>query len=280
MRLSGKMAVVTGGSRGIGRAIALAFAREGADLVIGSLDDAYLSQVIDEVRSHGRRALGLPIDVGKVEDCVRLIDQAVGFLGRIDILVNNAGGGGYAGPLHTLPHHAWDHASAINLRAPAICATEAIPHMLRQGGGAILNITSTRGLSGRRNYSPYSSTKAALNQLTRCMALDYAEQNIRVNAIAPGAIATERSLEVLALLEDHEALEHRLAEAGPTERARLIRLRDNPQARREQIMGRAPMGRPGTPEEIAAAALFLVSDEASYITGHILAVDGGRAAGG
>lgn len=278
-RLAGKCALITGGSQGIGRAIALAFAAAGASVVIGSLDDQHLRVTEAELLATGRKAAAFPADVGRLEDCRRLVQEAQLFLSRVDILVNNAGGGGFVGPLHELPPEAWDVAAAINLRAPAVLSALVIPGMLERKSGVILSIASTRGLSGRRNYSPYCSTKAALIQLTRCMALDYADQGIRVNCIAPGAITTERGQRIQSALSDPAARERFLASATDRERARLARLLESPEEQSEMLHGRAPMKRRGLPEEIAATALFLCSDEASYTTGQVLAVDGGRTAG-
>jgi len=278
-RLAGRRALVVGGSRGIGRAIALRFAAEGADVAVAALDDAYLERAEAAIRATGRRGLGIPGDVARLDDCVRIVDRAMAFLGGLDILVNNVGVATASGPLHTIAPEAWDQAFALNVRAAAVCSARAIPTMLAQGKGAILHTTSTRGLTGRRNYSPYATTKAALNQLTRCMALDYADQGIRVNAIAPGAIAVESYAEVLHALDDPAYAERFLVTAGPEERAWYEELRRDPVTRRDLAVGNAPMGRRGTPDEVAAAAAFLVSDEASYITGHILVVDGGRTAG-
>lgn len=252
MRMEGKRALVVGASLGIGRAVALRFAAEGADVVVGALDDAALPAVVAEGRRSGRRFAGVAVDVSDVDQCRRLVEESLAFLGEIDVLVNNVGGGGAQGPLHEIALSAWDTAFALNLRAPIVCSSLVLPGMIARRHGVVLHTTSTRGLSGRRHYSPYATTKAALNQLTRCMAMDYAEYGIRVNAVAPGAIAS-----------------------GPAH----ARLDADAAALRALRYDKAPMGRRGLPDEIAAAALFLASDEAAYVTGHILVVDGGRTAG-
>ncbi|MCL6596266.1 MAG: SDR family oxidoreductase [Firmicutes bacterium] len=279
MRLGGKTALVVGGSRGIGRAIAVAFAREGADVALVGLPDAHLGSAAAEVAALGRRGLGIAADVTRTEECRRVVAEAHAFLGRFDVLVNNVGGAGYEGPLHEIPIEAWDHAYALNLRAAVLVSSLVLPSMLATGRGVILFTTSTRGLAGRRHYSPYATTKAALHQLTRCMALDYADHGIRVNAVAPGAIAVERHAELLRAAEDPAGASEFLASATPEERRLVERLRDDADARRRLRQGDAPMGRRGLPEEVAAAAVFLASDEASYVTGHTLVVDGGRTAG-
>jgi NAD(P)-dependent dehydrogenase (short-subunit alcohol dehydrogenase family) len=279
MRLRGKKALVVGGSRGIGRAIALAFAREGADVALVGLPDSHLEPAAAEVAAAGRRALGIAADVTREEDCRRLVAEAGAFLGGFDVLVNNVGGAGYEGPLHEIPIEAWDRAYALNLRAAVLVSSLVLPSMLAVGRGVILFTTSTRGLTGRRHYSPYATTKAALHQLTRCMALDYAGDGIRVNAVAPGAIAVERHADLLAAAEDPTRARAFLASASPEERRLVQRLRSDAEARRRLRQGEAPMGRRGLPEEVAAAAVFLASDEASYVTGHTLVVDGGRTAG-
>ncbi len=279
MRLAGKKALVVGASEGIGRATALRFVGEGADVVIAGLADGTVPATVRELKASGRQAAGVEADVSRLDDCRRVVDEAMAFLGRVDILVNNVGGGGYIGPLHEVPVEAWDYAYHVNLRPAVVASAMVIPGMLERRSGAIVHTTSTRGLSGRRHYSPYATMKAALNQLTRCMAMDYAEHGIRVNAVAPGAIALERSRRVLEALAHPAAREAFLASAGERERRSLERLEQHPEARRDLERGRAPMPRRGVPDEVAAAILFLVSDEASYVTGHVLAVDGGRSAG-
>lgn len=277
MRMEGKKALVVGASQGIGRAVALRFAAEGADVVIGALDDAALPAVVAEGRQGGRRFSGVAVDVSDIDQCRRLVEEALAFLGEVDVLVNNVGGGGAKGPLHEIPLSAWDTAIALNLRAPIVCSSLVLPGMLARRRGTILHTTSTRGLSGRRHYSPYSTTKAALNQLTRCMAMDYAPYGIRVNAIAPGAIASGRSHALSAAI----APDLPPGGASPTsaDRLRADALREDSALVRALRHDQAPMGRRGLPEEIAAAAVFLASDESSYVTGHILVVDGGRTAG-
>lgn len=275
MKLAGKTALVVGASEGIGRAVALRLAREGADVVIAGLPDGLVPATVKDLEASGARAAGIEADVSELDGCRRVVEEASSFLGAVDILVNNVGGAAVSGPFHEVPVEAWERAYNVNLRPAIVCSAAVLPGMIERGNGAIVHTTSTRGLSGRHYYSPYSTMKAALNQLTRCMAMDYADAGIRVNAVAPGAIAVESSTRVLQMIDDPGAR----AAASDRERRLISRLEDNPELRRDLEVGRAPMGRRGLPDEVAAAVLFLVSDEASYVTGHIMVVDGGRSAG-
>jgi NAD(P)-dependent dehydrogenase (short-subunit alcohol dehydrogenase family) len=247
--LRDRVAIVTGASQGIGRAIALALARVGADLVVCSRRPAALKPVADEVRALGRRALAVECDVadaGQVDDVVR---QATGTFGRIDLLVNNAG---YRirSPLEALPRREWDAMIGTNLTGVFLFCQAAGRVMIRQKSGTIVNVTSVAGRTGTRGMAAYAAAKAGVTVLTQSLGAEWAKHGIRVNAVAPGPVETEGVLEVWKT---------------PAMIA---------QAARE-----VPLGRLGRPEEIARAVVFVASDEASFMTGETLYVSGGPRVG-
>ncbi|MGF1495448.1 MAG: glucose 1-dehydrogenase [Elainellaceae cyanobacterium] len=252
--LAGKNVLVTGASTGIGRAIAVRFAEEGANVVINyykSEDEAEETQAqsIDEACGQalqcGVQAIVVQADVSQEDDVQRLFSTAIEKLGSVDILVNNAGIQSQA-PSHQLSAEKFDRMVAINLRGAFLCAQRAIKHFLDRGyKGTILNTSSVHEIIPRPNYVGYAVSKGGMRNLTRTLALEYAHQGIRVNAIAPGATDTP----INPWAED------------PKKRA--------------NVESHIPMGRIGAPEEMAAAAVFMASDEASYITGQTLFIDGG-----
>lgn len=248
----GRVAVVTGGGTGIGAATAHLLARHGADIVIASRTADELERQAAAVRDKtGRRCLAVPTDV-KVEDqVVRLVQRTIDEFGKIDILVNNAGGT-RMGPLKGISTKAWDASFDLNVRSAYFCTREAGHHMIARRCGAIVNISSMAGLRGVKGGAHYSSSKAALQMFTTVTAAEWGRYGIRANCIAVGTIASERAVEAwkVAKLD---------MEAG---------------------MQNIPLGRVGTPDEIAKAVLFFASDAASYITGQTLAVDGGPNIGG
>jgi len=251
MRLTDKVAIVTGASAGIGQAIARAFAAEGAHLALAAVDrPEEMEADAAEFRRLGRRALVLTVDVSRVADIRRMVDATIAHFGRVDILVNNAGVRIYYG-YGDVPEEDYDRLMAVNLRAPFFTGQFVIPHMKKQGGGKIIHMASQLGLVGAAGSSAYCTAKGGLINLTHTMALELAPHNIHVNAIAPGPIATEFFLNRVA--KDPAALEAR--------------------------MRHLPSGRLGKPEEIAAAAVYLASDESSYCHGTVLVVDGGYIAG-
>lgn len=250
MRLAGRAVVLTGASTGIGRALALRFAREGARLVLGDVAELEGRALTRELREAGGTAEFLPTDVARREDNERLVHRCLELHGRIDVLVCNAG--------VTLPKQLPDSEDAeiqrvldVNLMGPLFAARSAIPAMLRQPrGGSILFTASKTGLVAQTDSPVYCASKGAVVMLARALALDYATRGIRVNALCPGIIDTP--------------MLRRFADAMP-----------DPAAAWEAYGAAQPMARLGTPEECADAALWLVSDEASFVTGVALPVDGG-----
>lgn len=249
--LKGRVALVTGSTTGIGRACAEIFADAGARVVINDEggDPEAGRGVAEAINQTGGEVTYLPADVRFVEQVQRLVEAAIDTYGRLDILMNNAVMGRNAAVAATAEPD-WDDVFNSSIKAAYAACKAAIPQMQAQGGGAILNTSSVHGLLGGRDSAAYDAAKAALINLTRQMAVDYGPDNIRVNALCPGRILTEKKHVFLA---------------------------ENPaEVRRQRAV--YPLGRPGTLEEIAQAALFLVSDAASFITGHALVVDGGLTA--
>jgi NAD(P)-dependent dehydrogenase (short-subunit alcohol dehydrogenase family) len=247
--LEGRAGIITGASRGIGAATARAFVAAGVAVALAARDGAALAALAEELSSDGGRAIAVPTDVADRASVERLVDQTVDAFGRVDLAFNNAAGGGQAPtPLAELPVDAYDSAVAITLRGVFLSMKYEIPPMLERGGGAIVNMSSTAGLEGVGGLAGYVSSKHGVIGLTKVAALDYAERGVRVNALAPGPILTDR-----------------LAEAG-----------EEMQKRAGMAM---PMRRIGQVQEIAAAVVWLCSDQASYITGVTLPIDGGKLAG-
>lgn len=247
--LEGRAGIITGASRGIGAATARAFVAAGVAVALAARDGAALAALAEELSSDGGRAIAVPTDVADRASVERLVDQTVDAFGRLDLAFNNAAGGGQAPtPLAELPVDAYDSAVAISLRGVFLSMKYEIPPMLETGGGAIVNMSSTAGLEGVGGLAGYVSSKHGVIGLTKVAALDYAERGVRVNALAPGPILTNR-----------------LAEAG-----------EEMQKRAGMAM---PMRRIGQVQEIAAAVVWLCSDQASYITGVTLPIDGGKLAG-
>lgn len=243
MRLRNRVAVVTGSGRGIGRAIAHAFAREGASVLLNAAHSvAEVRAATLAITANGGKALAVQADVGRPSEARGLIARAVEAFGRVDILVNNAGIVHRAG-LWEIDEAAWERMMAVHLTGPFFASQAAGEAMVRQGGGVIINIASMRGIDPGTGPLHYNVSKAALLMLTKCLARDLAP-HVRVNAIAPGYTDTAFHAE------------------------RTI-------AEREQITARIPLHRFGQPEDVARAAVFLASDDAAYITGHTLVLSGG-----
>jgi NAD(P)-dependent dehydrogenase (short-subunit alcohol dehydrogenase family) len=245
MTMNGKVALVTGASRGIGAAVARAYAGAGASVVLAARDTEALERVAHDIGN----ALVVPTDVTDEGSIVNLVERTLQTFGRLDVACNNAAHGDHMPTLLAdLPVERFDAALAVNLRGVFLGLKHEIPAMLQTGGGAIVNMSSTAGHHGVSGLADYVATKWGLEGLTRAAALDYAAQGIRVNAIAPGPILTEG-----------------LAQVGP--------------AAQEMAAKAMPMQRIGQPEEVAAAALWLSSDESAFVTGTTVIIDGGELAG-
>jgi NAD(P)-dependent dehydrogenase (short-subunit alcohol dehydrogenase family) len=247
-RLQNKSAVITGGANGIGRATAELFAREGARIVVTDVDAEGLGRLCEELKAKGSTVASVVGDVSRAKDACAMIEAAVDRYGRLDILVANAG----VIPLRTIIEATpadWDEVMGVDGRGMFLTCKYAVEQMLKTGGGSIVCLSSISGIAGQKSQSTYGPAKFVATGLTKHLAIEWADRNIRVNAVAPGTIRTER---VQRLPE----------EPGGTEYI-------------EAIERMHPMGRLGEPHEVAQAILFLASDDASFITGAILAVDGG-----
>jgi NAD(P)-dependent dehydrogenase (short-subunit alcohol dehydrogenase family) len=247
--LAGKAALITGASRGIGAAAATAFAQAGAAVVLAARDERALDDLVRDIRTAGGRALAVPTDVTDASAVEALVRRTLETFGRLDAAFNNAGEGHAPTPLADLTVDDFDRAVRTALRGVFLSMKYEIAAMLASGGGAIVNMSSTAGLRGVRGIAGYSASKHGVIGLTQSAALDYAERNVRINTIAPGPIAT-----------------HRIAQL--------------PDAARDTIAAAVPMHRLGQPQEVAALAVWLCSDQASFMTGAVVPVDGGRLASG
>jgi 7-alpha-hydroxysteroid dehydrogenase len=242
--LTDKVAVVTGGGRGIGAGCALAFAEAGADVVIAARTKEQLEDVANQVADRGRRALGVPCDVSELANLDLIVDQAMSEFGRIDVVVNNAGGA-MPQPFLDTSEKALEGAFHFNVTTAFTLSKLSVPHMLAHDGGSIVNISSAMGRLTDRGYAAYGTAKGALSHMTRLMASDLAPR-IRVNGIAVGSVATS-ALEIVLTNDDL----------------------------RNEMVAKTPLRRLGETDDIAIAALYLASPASSFVTGKILEVDGG-----
>jgi NAD(P)-dependent dehydrogenase (short-subunit alcohol dehydrogenase family) len=248
-KLQGKRALVTGSGTGIGCGIAVEFARQGADVVLHyAHSDTGARAAVEEIRATGRRSEAFKADFDRVEEAVKLGDQAVGFLGGIDCLVNNSGIT-FNKPFGEVTPEQFDRLYHVNVRAAFFLTQRIARDMLAHGGGAVCNITSVHGVSGAPEHSVYAGTKGAIIAQTRALAVELAHQGVRVNAIAPGWVAVENHAKAIPGYSDEEA--------------------------RKSAAEKVPLGRYGTPSDIANLAVFLCSEESAFIIGQTIVSDGG-----
>ncbi|MDE2727395.1 MAG: SDR family oxidoreductase [Gemmatimonadota bacterium] len=248
MKLEGRVALITGGGTGIGAATARLFAEEGAAVCVTGRRKAPLDEVVSAIEATGGRALAVTGDVAITEDCQRMVDQTTATFGKIDVLVNNAG----TGPLmdaERTTDEIWDQIIGTNLSGAFRLIRTVLPGMVARKAGSIVNVSSILAQSGMKKSAAYGASKAGLDQLTRVLAVEFADRGIRVNAVAPGWVDTPMTESVQA----HAAMYERLKK-------------------------KHPMDRFGVPDEVAQAILFLASDQASFTTGSVLMVDGGWSA--
>jgi NAD(P)-dependent dehydrogenase (short-subunit alcohol dehydrogenase family) len=246
--LHGKTAIVTGGSKGIGKAIAQALAGAGASVALAARGQEDLERTVKEIEVVGGRAVSIPTDVTDPDQVQALVDGTVGEFGTVDILVNNAGAAPFLSTLDQIRLEGFDKYFRLNFNGAVYCTRAVAPVLLGKGDGCVLNISSVAGFIASPGLTYYASAKAALISFTRTVAQEWAAQRVRVNALAPGWIETEMNEPARQMLPEFN----------------------------RRVLESIPLGRWGTPEDVAGAALFLCSPAASFITGSVLVVDGGQ----
>jgi NAD(P)-dependent dehydrogenase (short-subunit alcohol dehydrogenase family) len=245
MRLKDKVAVVTGARRGIGRAIALEMAKEGAKVVVSDIELKECEAVCEEIRKLGSEAIAVKCDVTKKGEVDEMMEKAVHKFGRLDIMANNAGVY-VAKPLGQTTEHDWDFVVGINLKGVFLCSSAAAKHMMKQGSGKIISTASIAGKVGFADSSAYCASKGGIISMTKELAMELAPHHINVNAVAPGVIETNMTKD---MMDDEKT--------------------------KQGLLAGIPLKRVGKPEDIARAVVFLASEDADYVTGHTLVVDGG-----
>ena len=248
-RLAGKSALISGGGTGIGRAIALAFAREGAQVAVAGRRKEKLDETLHLLQQAGCSALALECDVTKAADTKRVVKSAEDAFGKVNVLVNNAGALSVS-TVENITEEDWDRVMATNVKGPFLMSRAALPSMRRAGGGSIINVGSVLGIVAIRDRAAYCASKGGVSMLTKAMALDHAHDNIRVNCVCPSIVESDMTRNLFAETEvGQQARESRLASI--------------------------PLGRFGKPADIAGLAVFLASEESSWMTGTVIPVDGG-----
>jgi NAD(P)-dependent dehydrogenase (short-subunit alcohol dehydrogenase family) len=251
-RLAGQTALITGGGTGMGRAIALAFSREGAGVIVAGRRAEKLHEVVSEIEKQGGQALAVSCDVTQSKDAERAVQESVARFGRLDVLVNNAGAL-HISTVESIPEEDWDRIMLVNLKGPFLMSRAALPALRKAGGGSIINIGSILGLVGMKGRAAYATSKGGVTTLTKSMALDYAHEKIRVNCICPALVETELIRDLFGSGSEGEAVR----------RSRIAQI---------------PLGRIGRPEDVADLAVFLASKESSWVTGVAIPLDGGLSA--
>jgi NAD(P)-dependent dehydrogenase (short-subunit alcohol dehydrogenase family) len=251
-RLAGKVALITGGGTGIGRAVALAFAREGARVAVAGRRAEKLREVVNEIAGQGGEGMAIACDVARADDALRAVRETADRMGALHVLVNNAGALN-AATVEGIAEEEWDRIMTVNLKGPFLMSRAALPEFRKAGGGAIVNVGSILGLIAMKERAAYCASKGAVTLLTKAMALDHAHEKVRVNCICPSIVETE--------------LVKGLFEANA-----------QGQALRDSRVASIPLGRMGRPADVAELAVFLASEESSWLTGAAIPLDGGLSA--